>query len=447
MESVYTTWNKAKAYIKDELSPMLFQEYIADIVPLFYDGDQIVLRLEEDYKKNLINNLYMALLINALKFATDGKTLNVKLVVESDNFIPPEATGEFSESYVRFTPKLNSKYTFDTFVVGSNNRLAHAASIAVSQSPGKKYNPLFIYGGVGLGKTHLMHAIAHEIQNNNKDCNIAFVTSEKFTNDFIDAIRRENNLRFRKKYRSVDVLLVDDIQFLAGKEGTQEEFFHTFNELYNSEKQIVLTSDKSPKDIPNLEERLKTRFEWGLTCDISPPNFETRVAILRQKAEESNMEVPDDVIQFLATNLGSNIRELEGVLSKLIVLSDMDGGNITIQMIQENMKDIIDITQKRISTEIIIQTVAKHYGVTYGDVLSAKRTMNIANTRQIAMYLTRQLTDLSLPAIGESFGGRNHSTVIHAVNSVKEDKLKDPVLHKELILLEGMIRDNNASLN
>lgn len=446
MNSIYTVWSKAKSYLKDELGPLVYQEYIADIVPVFYNGEQIVLRLDEDYKKNLVTNLYMALMINALKFATDGKTLNIKLVVEADNYIP-EASASYSEGGVHFTPKLNPKYTFDTFVVGSNNRLAHAASIAVSQSPGKKYNPLFIYGGVGLGKTHLMHAIAREILDADDNANVAFVTSEKFTNDFIDAIRKETNLQFRRKYRNVDVLLVDDIQFVAGKEGTQEEFFHTFNDLYNAGKQIILTSDKSPKDIPNLEERLKTRFEWGLTCDISPPNFETRVAILRRKAEDDNMEVPDEVIQFLASNLGSNIRELEGVLSKLKVLADVDGGTITTDMVKENLKDIIDISDKRISTEIIIQTVAKHFGVSYGDILSAKRTMNIANARQIAMYLTRSLTDLSLPAIGESFGGRNHSTVIHAVNSVKENEKEDASLHKDLILLEGLIRDNNASLS
>ena len=272
---------------------------------------------------------------------------------------------------------------------------------------------------------------------------MSFVSSEKFTNEFIDAIRRESNLQFRTKYRSVDVLLVDDIQFLSGKEGTQEEFFHTFNDLYNAGKQIILTSDKPPKDIPNLEERLRSRFEWGLACDIAPPNFETRAAILRKKAGDENFIISDEILEFIAEKVASNIRELEGVLLKVKMLSEMEDRPLTLQKLKENLKDTFSITEKRISTELIIQNVVKYYNVSYSDILSSKRTMNISNARQVGMHLVRELTDLSLQNIGDSFGGRDYSTVIHACGKIKQKMEEDERFKKEIEHLTTQIKNDN----
>ncbi len=438
-------WEAALEYIKEELTPIVYQEYIESIVPLAFDEETVVLKISEDYKKTAIENMYHYLIIKALRYATGGKNIGIKYTV-NENELPTIEKKQDKAPYVQVKPQrtyFNPKYTFDTFVVGSNNRLAHAASLAVSQYPGKKYNPLFIYGGVGLGKTHLMQAIAQYILSENPNYNVSFVSSEKFTNEFIDAIRRESNIQFRAKYRSVDVLLVDDIQFLSGKEGTQEEFFHTFNDLYNAGKQIILTSDKPPKDIPNLEERLRSRFEWGLACDIAPPNFETRVAILRKKAGDENFIISDEILEFIAEKVASNIRELEGVLLKVKMLSEMEERPLTLQKLKENLKDTFSIAEKRISTELIIQNIIKYYNVTYSDILSSKRTMNIANARQVGMYLVRELTDLSLQNIGDSFGGRDYSTVIHACGKIKQKMEEDERFTKEIDHLTTQIKNDN----
>ncbi len=441
MNNMYDIWKKADEYIREELSPMVYADYVSEIKPVALSNNTLILKVDADYKRNCIINRYNALFNKAVQFGNDGKNLNIKYIVEDSEYseIYSESLNEGSSDKMHsfFSPK----YTFDTFVVGSNNRLAHAASLAVAQAPGKKYNPLFIYGGVGLGKTHLMQAIAQHVLKEKPFANVAYVTSEKFTNDFIDAIRKDTNIQFRKKYRNVDVLLIDDIQFLAGKEETQEEFFHTFNELHNAEKQIILTSDKHPNNIPNLEQRLKTRFEWGLTCDISPPNFETRVAILKRKADDDNFDVSDEIIDFLAENIGSNIRELEGVLIKVKALQDLEGQKVTLDMVKQNLRDMIVIKERKISPEMIISTVAKHYNITYADILSEKRTKNIAIARQVAMYLTRELTELSLPSIGINVGGRNHSTVIHALDKVKFDMEEDIVFKKEVTELANSLKD------
>ncbi|MFA0814727.1 MAG: chromosomal replication initiator protein DnaA [Anaerofustis sp.] len=444
--STQSVWDNALEYIKEELTPIVFQEYIEPILPVHSTNETFVLKIAEEYKKTAIENMYHYLIVKALRYATGGKNVTVKYVTDDSEYSRPIAEKE--QSFSSYAEKqsaysFNPKYTFDTFVVGTNNRLAHAASLAVSQSPGKKYNPLFIYGGVGLGKTHLMQAIAQHILSENEHFKVSFVSSEKFTNEFIDAIRRESNIQFRNKYRNVDVLLVDDIQFLSGKEGTQEEFFHTFNDLYNAGKQIILTSDKPPKDIPNLEERLRSRFEWGLSCDIAPPNFETRVAILRRKAEDENFEVSNEILEYIAEKVVSNIRELEGVLLKVKVLCEMEQKPLTIQKLNESLKDMFASTEKRISSELIIQTVSKYYNVSYGDILSSKRTMNIANARQIGMYLMRELTDLSLQNIGDSFGGRDYSTVIHACGKVKDKSEEDDNFKKELSYIITEIKNNN----
>ncbi len=321
---------------------------------------------------------------------------------------------------------LNPRYTFETFVVGANNSLAHAASLAVAESPGEIYNPLFIYGGVGLGKTHLMHSIAHFILKNNPDSKILYVTSEKFTNELIDAIRNKNNIsttEFREKYRNNDVLLIDDIQFIIGKESTQEEFFHTFNTLYEAKKQIIISSDKPPKDFETLEERLRSRFEWGLTVDIQPPDYETRMAILRKKEDMEGYNIDNEVIKYIATNIRSNIRELEGALTKIVALSKLETNkDIDIALAEEALKDIISPnSERKITSELIIQTVADHFGITTLDISSQKRNKEIAYPRQIAMYLCQNMTGDSLQVIGRYLGGRDHTTIIHGRDKIAKE--------------------------
>lgn len=331
------------------------------------------------------------------------------------------------------TANLNPRYTFDTFVVGANNNLAHAAALAVAESPGEVYNPLFIYGGVGLGKTHLMHSIAHFILKNNPDAKILYVTSEKFTNELIDAIRNKNNIsttEFREKYRNNDVLLIDDIQFIIGKESTQEEFFHTFNTLYESKKQIIISSDKPPKDIETLEERLRSRFEWGLTVDIQSPDYETRMAILRKKEDLEGYNIDNEVIKYIATNIKSNIRELEGALTKIVALSKLDHNKeITIALAEEALKDIISPnSERKITPELIIQVVADHFGITPLDISSQKRNKEVAFPRQIVMYLCQNMTNASLQEIGKYLGGRDHTTIIHGRDKIAADLKKNDTL-------------------
>lgn len=323
---------------------------------------------------------------------------------------------------------LNPKYTFDTFVVGNNNKFAHAAALAVAESPGKMYNPLFIYGGAGLGKTHLMHSIAHFILTENPDKKVIYVTSEAFTNELIEAIRNGNNTvisSFREKYRSVDVLLIDDIQFIIGKESTQEEFFHTFNELHGNKKQIIISSDKPPKEIKTLEARLRSRFEWGILADISSPDYETRMAILHKKEETDGYNIDNEVIEYIATNIKSNIRELEGALNKLVALSHLENKEITVALAEEALKDIISPDQKRtITPQLIIDTVAEHFNVSPSDICSNKRNSEIVLPRQIVMYLCRNMIDIPLKSIGTYIGKRDHSTIIHGINKI-ETELKD----------------------
>ena len=324
---------------------------------------------------------------------------------------------------------LNSNYTFDTFVVGSNNRFAHSASLAVAESPGEIYNPLFIYGGVGLGKTHLMHSIAHFILKNNPEAKILYVTSEKFTNELIDAIRNKNNIsttEFREKYRNNDVLLIDDIQFIIGKESTQEEFFHTFNTLYEAKKQIIISSDKPPKEIATLEGRLKSRFEWGLIADISSPDYETRMAILRKKEERDSKEkgyhLDDEVNQYIATNIKSNIRELEGALNRITAMSSLEHREITVELAQEALKDMISPNAKReITPDLILLTVAEHFHIKTDDIKGSKRSADIVIPRQIAMYLCREMTSTPLKAIGKLMGNRDHTTVLHGVEKISKE--------------------------
>ncbi len=320
---------------------------------------------------------------------------------------------------------LNPKYTFEGFVVGPSNRFAHAATMAIAESPAKAYNPLFIYGGVGLGKTHLMQAACHYISEMNKKLNLCYISSERFTNELINAIQHRTTPKFREKYRNVDVLLIDDIHFIAGKEATQEEFFHTFNTLYDAHKQIVLSSDRSPKAIPGLEARLVSRFEWGLVTDVQPPDLETRIAILKKKTERNAVALPEEVLYFIAERIKTNIRELEGAIIKVIAYASLENQKITLDLAKEVLKDVLFGEIKKISIDLIQKKVAGYFDIKTSDMKAKKRNKQIAYPRQVAMYLSRELTNATLPDIGERFGGRDHSTVIHACEKIHKELRKN----------------------
>jgi chromosomal replication initiator protein len=358
--------------------------------------------------------------------------------------IAGEEADEFSSSrFVDIEPietPLNQKYSFETFVVGTCNQFAHAAAQAVAESPSKTYNPLYIYGGVGLGKTHLMHAVGHAIRSRNRHQRLVYISSEKFMNELINAIRYDKTLTFREKYRSIDVLLIDDIQFIAGKERTQEEFFHTFNALYDSQKQIVISSDCPPREIPTLEERLHSRFEWGLIADIQPPDLETKVAILRRKAELEKIELDDRVALFIANKIKSNIRELEGSLVRLVAYSSLKKHPIDIELAQEVLRNIIDEDERGTSIDLIQKTVASHYGLKVPELKSKNNSRNIALPRQVAMYLCKQLTKASLPEIGREFGGKHHTTVLHSINKITNMCKTDPDFHRVINSLSNSLK-------
>ena len=381
-----------------------------------------------------------------VKFITSDDSLQIGTKSKDDHHRKNKIQNNVFEQ-----ANLNPKYTFDTFVVGGNNNFAHAASLAVAESPGEIYNPLFLYGGVGLGKTHLMHSVAHFILEKDSTKKVLYVTSETFTNELIDALKsgktssgNESAMNaFREKYRNIDVLLIDDIQFIIGKESTQEEFFHTFNHLHASGKQIIISSDKPPKDIETLEARLRTRFEWGLIADISSPDYETRMAILRKKEELDGLEkyhIPNEVMQYIATNVKSNIRELEGSLNKLIALHKLKNQSINIMLAAEALKDIISPNESRqITPEYILEIVAEHFSVTVSDLKSKKKYAEIAIPRQIAMYLCRIMTDTPLKSIGIILGGRDHSTVNHGINKIAEEIKMDEALENTVDIIKKKI--------
>jgi len=331
---------------------------------------------------------------------------------------------------------LNARYTFDTFVVGGNNEFARAAALAVAENPGEIYNPLFIYGGVGLGKTHLMHSIAHFVLGQNPDTKVLYVTSEKFTNELIDAIQKNTTTQFREKYRSIDILLIDDIQFIIGKERTQEEFFHTFNTLHESKRQIIISSDRPPKEMLTLEDRLRSRFEHGLLADIQSPDYETRMAILRKKEELDGLKVDEEVLRYIATNIKSNIRELEGALTKIVAFSRLKKRELNLLLAEEALKDIISPNEKKVITaELIIEVVAEHHNITPADIYSKDKSRNVSYPRQIVMYLCRRLTEMSVTEIGKTLGNRDHSTVLHGYEKVLGDIAQDPAVHNTIDVL------------
>ena len=331
---------------------------------------------------------------------------------------------------------LNPRYTFDTFVVGGNNEFARAAALAVAENPGEIYNPLFIYGGVGLGKTHLMHSIAHFVLNQNPDTKVLYVTSEKFTNELIDAIQKKTTAQFREKYRNIDILLIDDIQFIIGKESTQEEFFHTFNTLHEAKKQIIISSDRPPKEMLTLEDRLRSRFEHGLMADIQPPDYETRMAILKKKEELDGYSIDEEVLKYIASNIKSNIRELEGALTKVVAFSRLKKRELTLDLAIEALQDIISPNEKKIITpELIVDIVAEHFNISSSDIYSKDRSRVVSYPRQIVMYLCRRLTDLSVTDIGKALGNRDHSTILHGCDKIEKDMRKDHSLHNTIDVL------------
>ena len=417
-------WEKTLDIIKSELSEVSFNTWIKSCEPISISSDTIKISVPNSFTQDILDKRYKDLVVNSIK-AVCSKQYSIEFIIMSDNYDKEDlknASNQTSKVIVvndEMSSTLNPKYTFNSFVIGNSNRFAHAASLAVAEAPAKAYNPLFIYGGVGLGKTHLMHAIGHYILENNPNAKVVYVSSEKFTNELINAIKDDKNEEFRNKYRNVDILLIDDIQFIAGKERTQEEFFHTFNELHDANKQIILSSDRPPKEIPTLEDRLRSRFEWGLIADIQVPDFETRMAILKKKADVENLNVANEVMGYIATKIKSNIRELEGALIRIIAYSSLTNRDVTVDLATEALKDIISKKQgKHVTIDSIQDVVSSYFNLRIEDLKSQRRTRNVAYPRQIAMYLSRKLTDMSLPKIGEEFGGRDHTTVIHAYEKI-----------------------------
>ncbi len=419
-ERFLNAWNKIRQVLARELSEQSFKTWLEPVRCLDLDGNSITLSVPDSYYGHWLKTHYENLISSAVE-ETLGAALQIKYKIVE----PPRSASvknneaAKSRSYGDAPDSaLNSHYTFENFVVGPSNRFGHAAALAVCQAPARQYNPLFIYGPVGLGKTHLMQAIAHEIKKRCPDFRVLYISSEKFTNQLITAIQNRSTHQFRNKYRTLDLLLIDDIHFIAEKEATQEEFFHTFNTLYDAHKQIIVSSDRPPKDIPGLEERLVSRFSWGLVTDIQPPDFETRVAILRKKMEKETVVVPDDVAFFIASKIRSNIRELEGALIRVVAYCTLTGKALNLKLAQEILRDSLKEEEQKISMEQIQRIVADYFHLKVSDLRAKRRNRSIVRPRQIAMYLIRSVTTHSLPEIGEYFGGRDHTTVLHAFNKL-----------------------------
>ncbi len=454
-ETVEKVWSSAQGLLRTMLNSDIFNLWFAPLQATELTQDTITLEVANDFCEVWLTDNYLGLLQDVLVHSA-GRPLKVQFVVATN--AAPAATAkaaaitaahakvknaeaaERSHPPAETDPSFNPKNTFDTFVVGNNNNFAHAAALAVAQSPGKSYNPLFLYGGVGLGKTHLLHAIGQYVSAHKKNAKVAYVSSEKFTNEFIDAIQNNQLVRFRKKYRQTDVLLMDDIQFLAGKERIQEEFFHTFNALHEGHKQIVLTCDRPASEIQNLEHRMVSRFEWGLVTDMQPPDVETRLAILKKKANSMNTTVPDDLLEFLANRIRTNIRRLEGALIRVISYSSLTGKKLSLDMVENLLREVLQEEGRTIvSIDLIQKRVADHFDIRMADMTSKRRPENIAFPRQIAMFLSRQLTESSLNTIGEAFGGRDHGTVLHACRLVKDRMEVDSNVRQVVSYLEKQL--------
>ena len=422
--------SKLKELLKNEVSTISYDTWIFPLEIDSIKDNHIIFTVKSDFQRDFIENKFNSLIFNTLRYITNKEwTFSVIDISKENNQgqIISDKKSNVSDIELESNHQtLNPKYTFETFVVGNNNRFAHAAALAVGNEPGKSYNPLFLYGGVGLGKTHLMHAIGNRILENNQKSNVLYVTSEKFTNQLINAIKDNKTEIFRNKYRNIDVLLIDDIQFIAGKDRVQEEFFHTFNTLREDGKQIIISSDKPPRDIEFLEDRLKSRFEWGLLADISCPDYETRLAILRKKAQDENIVIDDSILSDIATKIDSNIRELEGVFNKIVARASLTHSPITIELAENIINEFKYESEKVISCDFIKETVAKYFSINKDDLAGSKRSNDIAFPRQIAMYLCREVANMSFPQIGNEFGNRDHSTVMHGYNKIaKEIKEKN----------------------
>lgn len=437
-------WNNTLEIVKGNITEISFNTWLKSTIPLSLNDNLIKIGVPNNLTKDILDNRYKELLIDCLRRVSPVK-YNLEFVIASEEAVDVEPSAKkVNKNQVQISDELsatlNPKYTFNSFVIGNSNRFAHAASLAVAESPARAYNPLFIYGGVGLGKTHLMHAIGHYILKNNPNAKVLYVSSEKFTNELVNAIKDDKTVEFRNKYRPIDVLLIDDIQFIAGKERTQEEFFHTFNELYEANKQIILSSDRPPKEIQTLEDRLRSRFEWGLIADIQAPDYETRIAILKKKADVENINISNDVMGYIASQIKSNIRELEGALIRVSAYSSLTNREINVDLASEALKDIIsNKTVKHITIDLIQDVVANYFNMKVDELKSQRRTRNVAYPRQLAMYLCRKLTDTSLPKIGEEFGGRDHTTVIHAYEKISESSKKDEELQNLIKILTKKI--------
>ena len=442
-------WNDALVYIQEKVPKQVFETWFTPVVLDRIEDTTAYLAVPNKFFGEWLGEHYRDLLAEAVSVAQGGGHLDVSFVVNhkqapssspaQQESGPADTAGRgFVASRSKRGVQLNPKYTFKSFVVGAGNQFAHAACMAVAEQPAKAYNPLFLYGGVGLGKTHLLNAIGNYLAERS-DLRIAYLTTEQFTNEVINSIRYDKMIDLRKRYRNVDMLMIDDIQFLAGKERTQEEFFHTFNTLYEAHKQIVLSSDRFPKDMPDIEERLRSRFEWGLIADLQPPDVETRIAILRKKSEDERIALPEDVIHFLATTMKNNIRELEGSLVRVGAYSSLTGQTITLDMAKNVLRDLIGDKKKIVSIEDIQEAVGSKYHLKIADLKSWRRSKTLVHPRQIAMYLCRELTDASFPEIGRQFGGKDHTTIIHACRQITKAKEADSTLHTTLEGLKEQI--------
>ena len=421
MQVLLEYWSRVLEIIRPEMVEIIFNTWIKPLIPISMDDQTVYLKATSVFQKNTIDARYKDMIKAAFKQITN-KEYSINIVLENQDDIKPQEHISISSN----PSSLNPKYTFETFVVGENNKFAHAAALAVAANPGEAYNPLFLYSGVGLGKTHLMHAIGNLVIQENPEAKVLYITSEKFTNELINAIQNATTEAFRNKYRNIDVLLIDDIQFFIGKERCQEEFFYTFNDLYENKKQIIISSDKPPKDINPLEERLKSRFAWGLVADIGKPDYETRCAILRKKCQLENRVIDDEILSMIANKVESNIRELEGVFNKIVAMASLTNSEITMSLAEKAVGDLERSSDKVITVDYIQYAVANYYNISQNDFKIQRKTSDIAFPRQIAMYLCKQLTGLSLKEIGKEFGGKDHSTVIYAIKKVEEEMKLNP---------------------
>lgn len=447
MENISDLWNSTLKELEKKVSKPSYETWLKSTKAYSLKKDVLTITAPNEFARDWLESHYSDLISETIIHLM-GAELTIRFIIpqsqtEEEFDYPPVQKNKTMHGEPNHFPKsmLNPKYIFDTFVIGSGNRFAHAASLAVAEAPAKAYNPLFIYGGVGLGKTHLMHAIGHYVIEHNPNAKVVYLSSEKFTNEFINSIRDNKAVDFRNKYRNVDVLLIDDIQFLAGKEQTQEEFFHTFNALHEESKQIVISSDRPPKEIPTLEDRLRSRFEWGLITDITPPDLETRIAILRKKAKAEGLDIPNEVMLYIANQIDSNIRELEGALIRVVAYSSLINKDMNADLAAEALKHIIPNSKPKIISIYEIQkAVGDVFQVKLEDFKAKKRTKSVAFPRQIAMYLSRELTDSSLPKIGEEFGGRDHTTVIHAHEKISKLLKTDTQFQRQLEEIRDILK-------